>query len=283
MSNKEYQNYILNTLQYKKVFTQPMNLNQIIHFGHGKFEDLSLLKEALTDLLQKKKIKYKNGFYYLNQTKIKNHNRRFIKSKELIQELSFISNYLGKIPFIKFVGISGSLASYNYEESTDDIDLFIICDEGRVWISRLMTVVIFKLLNSYVNDENSHYKICPNFYISSREMTWKPEKRNVYVAHEIAMLQPLVNKDNYYFKFLSANKWVKEFLPNFEFEELESEIEIRDHTTVLDLIDNIFMDYQKKIMKNFSGFETLEKEKIHFLKIDHSVKILDSYNRKKIS
>ncbi len=283
MSNNDYQNYILNTLHYKKVFTQPMTINQIIHFGHGKFEDRNLLHESIKELLQKKKIKFKNGVYYLNQTKIKNFEKRYQKSKELIKEINFIEYYLSKIPFIKFAGISGSLASYNYEDSSDDIDLFIICDEGRVWITRLITVLIFKLLNSYVNDENVRYKICPNFYISSKSMSWKLEKRNIYVAHEIAMLQPLVNKDNYYFKFLAANKWVKEFLPNFEFEDLVEQELAKDHTTALDLIDNFFMDMQKKFMKNFSGFEILEKEKIHFLKIDHSIKILDSFQKKKIS
>jgi len=283
MSNKEYQNYILNTLQYKKVFTQPMTINQIIHYGHGEFKDLALLHESIKDLIKDKKIKYKNGVYYLNQTKIKNFENRIKKSKELFEEIVFIKKYLSKIPFIKFVGVSGSLASYNYEESSDDIDLFIICNEGRVWITRLITVLIFKLLNSYVNDENSTYKICPNFYISSKHLTWKSEKRNIYVAHEIAMLQPLINKEDYYFKFLSANKWVKDFLPNFNFDESVETDNIKDSTTFLDLIDNLLMDIQKKLMKNFSGFEILEKEKIHFLKIDHSVKILDSYHKKKIS
>jgi len=283
MSSKEYQNFILNTLHYKKVFTQPMTFHQIIHFGHGKFDDTKLLQDAFKDLLKNKKIKFKKGVYYLNQTKIKNHEKRYLKSKELIEEIDFIQRYLVKIPFIKFVGISGSLASFNFDETTDDIDLFIICDEGRVWISRLITVIIFKLLNVYVNDINSQYKICPNFYISTKSMNWKPEKRNIYVAHEIAMLQPLINKDNFYFKFLSANKWVKEYLPNFEFEEINDEVFDRSHTTVLDLVDSFFMDLQKKFMKNFSGFEILEKEKIHFLKIDHSIKILDSYQKKKIS
>jgi hypothetical protein len=283
MNNKEYQNYILNTLQYKKVFTQPMTFHQIIHFGHGKFDDLNLLQEAFKELLKNKKIKFKNGVYYLNQTKIKNHDKRFTKSQELIEEIDFVKKYLSKIPFIKFVGVSGSLASYNFEESTDDIDLFIVCEEGRVWISRFFTVLIFKLLNVYVNDTNSNYKICPNFYISTKSMNWKQEKRNIYVAHEIAMLQPLINKENYYFKFLSANKWVKEFLPNFEFDDTYEDLEERGNTTVLDLIDSIFMDLQKKFMKNFSGFEILEKEKIHFLKVDHSIKILDSFQKKKIS
>ena len=283
MNNKEYQNYILNTLQYKKVFTQPMTFHQIIHFGHGKFDDLNLLQEAFKELLKNKKIKFKNGVYYLNQTKIKNHDKRFTKSQELIEEINFVKKYLSKIPFIKFVGVSGSLASYNFEESTDDIDLFIVCEEGRVWISRFFTVLIFKLLNVYVNDANSNYKICPNFYISTKSMNWKQEKRNIYVAHEIAMLQPLINKENYYFKFLSANKWVKEFLPNFEFDDTYEDLEERGNTTVLDLIDSIFMDLQKKFMKNFSGFEILEKEKIHFLKVDHSIKILDSFQKKKIS
>jgi len=282
MKNNEYHNHILNTLQYKKIFTQPLSLHQLIHFGHGNFSNRDLLERSLEELILNKKIKTKDGRFYLNSSRVKNYQKRLSRSKEMYEELNLIKNIFEKIPFIRLIGISGSLASYNYDEETDDIDFFIVCDEGRLWVTRLISVLIFKLLNVYVNDEKSHLKICPNIYVSVNTMSWPVDKRNIYVAHEIAMLQPLVNKDNYYLKFLSANKWVKDYLPNFEFTEVENTNHKNHATSLLDLIDSFLMKSQKNAMKNFSGFEILEKDLIHFLKVDHSLRILDSYSKKKI-
>jgi len=283
MKNNEYHNHILNTLQYKKIFTQPLSLHQLIHFGHGSFSDRVLLEKSLQELINNKKIKTKDGRFYLNSSRIKNYQKRLSRSKEMFEELNLVKNIFERVPFIKFIGVSGSLASFNYDEETDDIDFFIVCSEGRLWITRLISVLIFKLLNVYVNDKNSYLKICPNIYVSSSTMSWPVERRNIYVAHEIAMLQPLVNKDNCYLKFLTVNKWVKDYLPNFDFTEIEITNHKNHATSLLDLLDSFLMKSQKKAMKNFSGFEVLEKDLIHFLKVDHSLRILDSYTKKKIS
>jgi hypothetical protein len=283
MINNEYHNHILNTLQYKKIFTQPLSLHQLIHFGHGSFSDRDLLEKSLQELINNKKIKTKDGRFYLNSSRIKNYQKRLSRSKEMFEELNLVKNIFERVPFIKFIGVSGSLASFNYDEETDDIDFFIVCSEGRLWITRLISVLIFKLLNVYVNDKNSYLKICPNIYVSSSTMSWPVERRNIYVAHEIAMLQPLVNKDNCYLKFLTVNKWVKDYLPNFDFTEIEITNHKNHATSLLDLLDSFLMKSQKKAMKNFSGFEVLEKDLIHFLKVDHSLRILDSYTKKKIS
>ena len=252
MRNNEYHNHILNTLQYKKIFTQPLSLHQLIHFGHGSFSDRELLEKSLQELISNKKIKTKDGRFYLNSSRIKNYQKRLSRSKEMFEELNLVKNIFEKVPFIKFIGVSGSLASFNYDEETDDIDFFIVCSEGRLWITRLISVLIFKLLNVYVNDKNSYLKICPNIYVSSSTMSWPVERRNIYVAHEIAMLQPLVNKDNCYLKFLTVNKWVKDYLPNFDFTEIEITNHKNHATSLLDLLDSFFMKSQKKAMKNFS-------------------------------
>ena len=283
MINNEYHNHILNTLQYKKIFTQPLSLHQLIHFGHGSFSDRDLLEKSLQELINNKKIKTKDGRFYLNSSRIKNYQKRLSRSKEMFEELNPVKNIFERVPFIKFIGVSGSLASFNYDEETDDIDFFIVCSEGMLWITRLISFLIFKLLNVYVNDKNSHLKICPNIYVSSSTMSWPVERRNIYVAHEIAMLQPIVNKDNCYLKFLTVNKWVKDYLPNFDFTEIEITNHKNHATSLLDLLDSFLMKSQKKAMKNFSGFEVLEKDLIHFLKVDHSLRILDSFTNKKIS
>ena len=57
------------------------------------------------------------------------------------------------------VGVTGTLASYHFNSETDDVDLFIICSRNRLWITRLILVSIFKVLNVYVNNRNPNLKI----------------------------------------------------------------------------------------------------------------------------
>jgi hypothetical protein len=286
MKNKIYdpKKDIINTLSYKKIFNQPMTFYQLIYFSHTKFESLLEIEDMLKDLLERHKIKYKNGFYFLGTSKSKKDELKELNSKTSFAKATFekllsISYIFEKIPFIKFVGVTGSLASYNFDFEKDDIDLFFICSKNRLWISRFFIVTILKLLNIYVNNTDPKLKICPNLYISEDSMSWKEDKRSLYVAHEIAMMQPLVNKDNFYLKFLKENNWVREFLPNFEINnEIENHMEIKE-LTVLDIFEKIFMFIQLLFMKVRYGSEVLTKDMIHFIKIDHSVSVLENYEK----
>jgi len=286
MKNKIYdpKKDIINTLSYKKIFNQPMSFYQLIYFSHTKFETIKEVEELLKELLERHKIKYKNGFYFLGNYKSKKDDIKEINSKNAFakatfEKLSSVSYIFEKIPFIKFVGVTGSLASYNFDFEKDDIDLFFICSKNRLWITRFFVVFILKLLNIYVNNSNPKLKICPNLYISEDSLTWNSDKRSLYVAHEITMMQPLVNKDDYYFKFIIENNWIKEFIPNFEINyELVSNVENKD-LTILDLLENILMFVQLFFMKVRYGSEILQKDMIHFIKIDHSVTVLDDYEK----
>jgi hypothetical protein len=286
MSSKIYdpKKEIINTLSYKKIFNQPMSFYQIIYFSHTGFENLNEVEGHLKDLIDRHKIKYKNGFYFLGTYKskkddIKELNSRVSIAKVTFEKLEGIKFIFESIPFIKFVGVTGTLASYNFDFEKDDIDLFFICSRNRLWITRFLVVLILKYLNLYVNNSNPKLKICPNLYISEDNLEWKESKRSLYVAHEIAMMQPLVNKKNIYFNFLSSNDWINDFLPNVSFYPVEKETIINSDLTILDLFEDIFRFIQKFFMKVRFGSEILNKDIIHFLKADHSVSVIEDYNK----
>lgn len=45
------------------------------------------------------------------------------------------------------------------------------------------------------------------------------EKQNLYVAHEIVQMRPLIVKNDMYHRFLVANQWVTSFFPNLKKKE----------------------------------------------------------------
>lgn len=271
---------IINTLSYKKIFNQPLTIYQLIYYGHCYFINLSEVHEALGELIRRSKIKFKNNKYFLSSMKFKEVDKLFEDSKKYFLELEKIVFIFDKIPFIQMVGVTGSLAAYHFNEETDDIDLFIICTRDRVWITRFLIVVIFKFLNIYVNNKHPQMKLCPNIYISDSSMSWDSSKRNIYVANEIVMMQPIFQRNETYFKFLYLNNWILDFIPNFVINEVSINSQEKE-LTLLDLLEKIIMFLQKVIMKNKSGSEVLNKNFIHFLKIDHSERILDSFSKLK--
>lgn len=280
MSNKIYdpKRDILNTLSYKKIFNQPLSIYQIIYYGHCFFMDLREVEESISELLKRNKIKYKNNKYFINNTKLKENENYYQDSLEYFKKLEDLNYIFKGIPFIQMVGVTGTLASYHFNSETDDVDLFIICSRNRLWITRLILVSIFKVLNVYVNNRNPNLKICPNLYISDHNLSWEIGKRNIYIANEIAMMQPIYQRNDTYFKFLSENKWIKEYLPNININDTLKNNNF-DELTVLDFIESFFMFVQKRAMKVRSGAEVLNKNFIHFLKTDHSTRILDSFSK----
>lgn len=287
MSTKIYdpKKDIVNTLSYKKIFSQPMSFYQLIYFCHTKFENLNEIETHLKELIERSKIKYKDGFYFLGNSKsrkdeIKNSKIRHGHTTNTIEKLEQIKYIFEEIPFIKFVGITGTLASYNFDFENDDIDLFFICSKNRLWLSRFFVVILLKILNLYVNSSSPKLKLCPNLYISEDNMLWKQEKRSLYIAHEIAMMQPFVDKDNTYLKFLYINSWLQEYLPNVEINEaMDDKHKYLKDTSVLDIVDLLVMYVQKFFMKVRFGSEILERNIIHFIKTDHSVSVLEDYDK----
>ena len=282
MKNKIYdpKRDIVNTLSYKKIFNQPLSLYQLIYYGHCYFMNLSEIHEAIDELVKRNKIKFKNNKYFINNTKVKDTENYFEASKKYFDEIEKLIFIFQNIPFIQMVGVTGSLASYHFDEENDDIDLFVICTKNRLWLTRFFLVLILKALNIYVNNSNPNLKLCPNLYISDSELAWPENKRNIYVANEIAMLQPVYQKNDTYFKFLSSNSWISEYLPNISINEVLVDKKT-DELSLIDLIENFLMFVQIKIMKVRTGAEILNKNIIHFLKIDHSQRIIDSFSKMK--
>jgi len=275
---------IINTLNYKKIFKQPLTFYQLVYFCHTGFRSLKEIEDLLAELLEYHKIRYQKGFYYLSKLKL-NVEKVKKKKDEAIKIFSELEKYIfifENIPFIKFVGVTGTLASYMFDSERDDIDLFIIVEKNRLWISRVILVGCLKLFNLYVNDKNSSLKICPNFYISEDKMSWDETKRNIYVANEIVLMQPFYDKNDYYFQFLKCNSWVKEYIPNFYIPEYESDtLPYKAYTTFLDVCDLLSMFFQKLFMKVRYGSEVLKRDMIHFLKHDNATWILESYDKEK--
>lgn len=262
---------VLKTLNYSAFFNYPLSLNEVYKYLIGdKAYSLSQVKNELARLVTKKKVQKRGNLYALfkinkNHIKAKKNSQKLYKRAvvKTTKDLQFLKN----LPFVKFVGITGSVAAKNIKEG-GDIDLFIITDKNFVWLTRLLFVIFLKF--------TKRYKVvyCPNIYTSLNALSW--DTKNIYVANEIVRITPIFNKNKTYEKFLVKNSWVCNYLPNFKYYIPKFNLNFKTN-----FLFNLFMPVNYLLFKLQYFYmrpkittELVCKDKILFLKNDYTSKIL---------
>ena len=125
-------------LRYFNIFRHPLRLEEIFKFS-GKKETEPELKQYLNELVAAGTIT-QIGDYYLCE-----NNRQFIEKRErgeryanqLLPKARKAAKFISLFPFVKFVGISGSL-SKGYADERTDFDFFIVTAANTLWICRTL-------------------------------------------------------------------------------------------------------------------------------------------------
>ena len=189
---------------YHNLFDYPLSFAELIKWQEGK---------SITGITG---ITSKNGFYFLEGRESLIYQRllrKRISTKKL--EIALNATRLLKIiPTIKMIAVTGSLAMGNSTDESD-IDLMIITSKNTLWITRLcvycmLYAIRYKLRRPRVKNERD--ALCLNMWLDESDLVFR--SRNLYTAHEIAQIVPLVNKNKTYEKFLWKNKWILNWWPN---------------------------------------------------------------------
>lgn len=275
---KKNKKSIIKTLSYSDVFSYPLSRVEIVKFYIGGKIPESQINDTLEDMIKAKEIE-KNGQYYflLGRRNIVNLRRkRAAISRRKLSKGARIAKTLSVIPSVRFIGISGSLSMKN-ADLADDIDLFIITSPGLLWTTRLLVNLVL-IVGGHKRsrvDSLGIDKICPNMFVSQK--TLKVDE-NMFTAHEVAQLSPLVVKKGSYDAFLSANEWVLKYLPNsFEKTNVTSEY---SPMRFLSLIDRFLYMLQYKYMKSKITSEDVSEDRVKFHPKDKTYYVLELYKRK---
>jgi len=213
---------VLETICYSDLFDFPMTEREIWQYLIArKPMTKTECRNALQQLVRHQ-ISYNAPYYYLKGRKkiIAVRKRRKIVSLQKLTQVQSLTKWFSFIPTVRYVGISGSLARLNAEES-DDIDLFVIAEAKTVWITRLMLLGLLQILGKRRKrgEAVAQDKICLNFLLDTQHLAFSEKRHEVYTAYEIAQLRCLYDTANTYNKFLLANEWIKNILPHFSYEQ----------------------------------------------------------------
>lgn len=206
---------ILVTLAYFDVFDFPLTQDELIRFLHS-------VKRVRSDVIihELSTIPYIHSkdriFYHLPKREklVAQRQEREIISKRKIEKALFSIHLLRWIPTILFVGLSGSLAMNNGDKDSD-IDLFLITIPHTLWITRALVWLIFVLIgNRRKRNTKGKDSMCVNMLMDMRYLAFPPDRCDIYTAHEVVQIVPLVDKYHTYARLLQSNQWIKKLLAN---------------------------------------------------------------------
>ena len=205
---------VLKAILYSDVFDYPLTAPEVHRYLPGITASYQDVHEALNTNPQI--IKIGNYFTLVGQEMIISiREQRELVSKKLLTYALKYGRVIGFLPFIRMVGLTGSLAVMNVSKNVD-FDYMLVTEPGRLWIARAFVLLFGRLTKLF------GYTICPNLIVSENSLEW--HSHDLYSAHELCQMIPISGRKTYQ-KLMRANEWIKDFLPNAYMESNSSLLE----------------------------------------------------------
>ena len=210
----EIKSAVLAALSYFDLFSYPLSEEEVFFWLPAK-AGRQEVKKVLEELKKAGKVSVKDGFYFFppkNSVELRKKRERYAEGK--IKKAQKAARLLGFLPGVLLVGLTGNLAM-KAAKKEDDIDFLIITRSGWLWRSRFLAIFLLELLGwrRRPNQKEARDKICLNLFIEEGHLALEKERHDLYTAHELLQMKPLVDKASVYQRFLQANSWAVSFLP----------------------------------------------------------------------
>ncbi len=244
---------VVKTLKYFLFFDYSPTFAEILFFLTRKTNAQNLQKVIKTLIKENRLLEkdnrytlgeYNGGVGTVKEERKIDQKRKAQISKTKVQKLRLFLKLILLCPQVKLVGLSGSVAMLNAKQS-DDIDLFVITGQSRLWTGRFVCLLVASLFGRRkFQDRHTSDKICLNLFFDQSGLAIPIKKRSFYVAHEVLQIKPLIDRENTYRSFLEGNKWVFKLFPN-----------------AIEVVDLSFSRPQTRALRSFTQDESLEKSK----------------------
>lgn len=266
---------IIRTLCYSQVFHFPLNAVEIHQRLIGQ---KATLLEVQKILKTQKKIQTKGEFYFLcDQSIVAKRIHRQKISKRKMEEAKKLKQLFSKVPSVVAVFVTGTVAVGNANDS-DDIDLLIITQPQKLWITRLIVNMTLDCMGKRRRPHTKTHsdKFCLNLWLTTDSMKIDEARQNLYSAFEVVQAKPIYDKNDVSKQFLYENRWVKKFLPNIVIPIRPLK---RSKLSPKTLLESIAFVLQKKYMESKKTREAIDTSFAFFHPRDTASLVLAKYKK----
>ena len=201
--SREISQAIFNTLLYSDVFDFPLTAREIHLYLSGSaatYEEVCLVLSSDARF-------FRVGDYFTlsgREKIVEIREKRELRSRKLLPHALAYGRFIGSLPFIRMVALTGSLAVRNVSKEAD-FDYMLVTLPGRLWTARAF-VLLFNRLTRLAG-----HTICPNVIVSENALQWN--QHDLYSARDLCQMIPVSGMAEYQ-RLMKANQWVQDFLPN---------------------------------------------------------------------
>jgi hypothetical protein len=207
VTGERLESILLQILAYFSVFDFPLSSDEIRRFlPPGSNEDF--VEPALSRLVEAGAIFKLDKVYSLqnDMEPAMKKQQAYRRAEQLLPHAMKIGRFLCGFPFVRGIGISGSLSKM-YANEKADFDFFIVTRADRLWIAR----TIMHLYKKWTFLRGRQHYHCMNYFLDEKALKLKDQ--NIYTAIETITLIPVCGEGLQ--EFFVANGWVSEWFVTY--------------------------------------------------------------------
>jgi len=212
---------ILETLAYSDIFEYPLLIEEV----HRYLSIRATLDQTLNGLSRAKQADSRSGYYFLagHDIYVDIRTQRAAASIPAFKRAVRYGRILGSMPFVRMVGMTGSLAVMNLSKGAD-IDYMLVTQPGRLWMARAFAVTFGRMMRPF------GHRICVNLLVSESALLWPIH--DLYSAREMCQMIPITGMDVYR-RLCTANTWIESILPNASLESSGLQLKVHEPASAL--------------------------------------------------
>lgn len=230
--DKELTKAIIEVIAFFDLHDCPLTSFEIWRYLRIKCEPDDVVRALRSEELNSK-LHYKNGFYFLTgrEENVEVRMERYNLTDKKMKRALRMARLFKFIPWIRMMAVANTVGAHNMKKE-GDIDFFIVTDERRIWITRFFCVLIAEALRLRPAKNIIKNRICLSFFTTPSKLNLNefmdssldPDINYVYL---IAGFVPIYDRGQNVLEFKKANRWMKNYLPNFELPDIHNNRMVR--------------------------------------------------------
>lgn len=211
------------TLKYFDIFDYPLRQDEIWQWLWQGDASRDEFEKSLCGMLAAGEVEERESYYFLpgRSALVDRRKRREAVSLGKIEKARRMAWLLSWIAGVKMIAIASDVAYLNADEEAD-IDFFIVAEKGKIWSVRWWSVALMKALRQRPNQKTIKNKICLSYFVDEEHLNLEPTRlgeKDIHLTYLLSEYLPVYDEGGYWRRFAEANRWMRNYLPNFDYLE----------------------------------------------------------------